>query len=282
MIEDYAMRMTSSLVYLIEAFLLLWFAKFAYAKVYRRVEIKIELFKRNNHALAVSVSGYLFGIILAFGGPLSGQSTGWKSDIVDIAQYGVAAIILMLIASFVSEKILLPHFNNTEEIVRDHNLGAAFVEAGMHVGNGLIILAITQGSGVWWIGLVFWVLAQLGLVIVGRLYEAVTPHKIHEELRRKNGAVGLAFGGALVGMGNIISLAVAGDFVAWRESLIGFATYAVFGLAALFILKRLTDAILAPSVKLASEQAQQQPNIGAGLLEAFGYVGGSMLLVWVL
>ena len=282
MIEEFAIPMSRSLVYLLEAFVLLWVAKFAYTAIYRRVELKVELFERNNHALAVSVSGYLFGVILAFGGALSGPSTGWKSDAVSIAAYGVVAIVLMLIASFLCEKILLPHFDNTEEVVRDHNLGAAFVEAGMHVANGLIILAITQGSGAWWIGLVFWALAQVGLIVVGRLYEAVTPHKIHEELRNNNAAVGLAFGGALVGMGNIISVAVAGDFAGWQASLTGFAAYAVFGLIVLFVLKRLTDSLLAPSVKLANEQTEQQPNVGAGLLEAFGYVGGSMLLVWVL
>jgi uncharacterized membrane protein YjfL (UPF0719 family) len=282
MIEEYAIPMSRSLAYLLEAFVLLWVAKFAYTAVYRRVELKAELFQRNNHALAVSVSGYLFGVILAFGGALSGPSTGWQSDAVGIAAHGLVAIVLMLIASFLCEKILLPHFDNTEEVVRDHNLGAAFVEAGMHVANGLIILAIIQGSGVWWIGLVFWALAQVGLIVVGRLYEAVTPHEIHEELRKNNAAVGLAFGGALVGMGNIISVAVAGDFLGWRSSLTSFAAYALFGLVVLFVLKRLTDSLLAPGVKLASEQTEQQPNIGAGLLEAFGYVGGSMLLIWVL
>ena len=282
MIEEFAIPMSRSLAYLVEAFVLLWIAKLAYTAVYRRVDLKVELFERNNHALAVSVSGYLFGVILAFGGALSGPSTGWQSDAVGIAAYGLVAIVLMLIASLVCEKILLPHFDNTEEVVRDHNLGAAFVEAGMHVANGLIILSITQGSGAWWIGLVFWALAQVGLVVVGRLYEAVTPHEIHEELRKNNAAVGLAFGGALVGMGNIISVAVAGDFSGWQSSLTGFAAYAVFGLIVLFVVKRLTDSLLAPGVKLAKEQTQQQPNVGAGLLEAFGYVGGSMLLVWVL
>ena len=43
-----------------------------------------------------------------------------------------------------------------------------------------------------------------------------------------------------------------------------------------------TAAKVAPGVKLADEQTEGSPNVGAGLLEAFGYVGGSMLIVWVL
>ena len=140
---------------------------------------------------------------------------------------------------------------------------------------------IVQGSGSWWVGLVFWALAQIVLLIVGLLYEFTTTHKIHEELERDNAAVGLAFGGVLVGMGNIISLAVAGDFVSWSQSLTLFAVDSVFGLVVLYVMKRLTDALLAPGVKLSQQQTARPPNTGAGLLEAFGYVGGSMLVVWV-
>jgi hypothetical protein len=39
--------------------------------------------------------------------------------------------------------------------------------------------------------------------------------------------------------------------------------------------------LLAPGARLGAEQTEAVPNLGAGLLEAFGYVGGSMLVVWV-
>ena len=128
--------------------------------------------------------------------------------------------------------------------------------------------------------LVFWILAQIVLVIAGRLYELMTPYKFLEELERDNAAVGLAFGGALIGIGNIISVAVGGDFAGWTDSLLQFAVYMVFGFIMLFLVHKLTDMLLAPGVKLADEQTQEPPNIGAGLLEAFGYVGASILIVW--
>ena len=80
---------------------------------------------------------------------------------------------------------------------------------------------------------------------------------------------------------NIISIAVTGDFLGWSESLQFFAGDALFGLVILFLIKKLTDAILAPGIRLGDEQIEEKPNVGAGLLEAFGYVGGSMLIVWV-
>ncbi|MBT4501145.1 MAG: DUF350 domain-containing protein [Gemmatimonadetes bacterium] len=281
MVEEYLVPIARTVVDLLEAFVLLWIAKIAYTSIYRRVDLKAELFERNNHALAISTTGYLFGIVIALGGVLVGPSAGWQADLTVIAIFGLQAIVLMLIAGFLCEKILLPHFDNTKEVVQDHNAGTAFVEAGMHIANGLIVLAINQGTGEWWIGLVFWGLAQLVLLLVGRLYEAITSHSIHEELERDNAAVGLAFGGLLVGMGNIISIAVTGDFLGWSESLQFFAGDALFGLVILFLIKKLTDAILAPGIRLGDEQIEEKPNVGAGLLEAFGYVGGSMLIVWV-
>jgi uncharacterized membrane protein YjfL (UPF0719 family) len=282
MLENYLLIFAKSLVYLLEGFALLWLAKVLYVNLYRRVDLRAELFDRNNHALAVAACGYFFAICIALGGALSGPSVGWKADLVGIALYGVITIFVMLLAGFLCEKVLLPHFDNTKEIVEDHNLGTAFVEAGLHIANGLIVLAILQGHGPWWSGVIFWALAQAVLLLVGRLYEAVTPHSIHDELERDNAAVGLAFAGVLVGLGNIISVAVAGDFTGWNESLTVFAVDTLFGLVVLFLIKKLTGYLFAPGVQLGAEQTEDSPNIGAGLLEAFGYLGGSMLIIWVL
>jgi len=275
------MPMGRATVYLLEAFVLLVLAKWAYTGLYRRVCLREELFDKGNVALAVSTAGYLFGITIALGGVLAGPSAGWQADLQGIGLYGVMTIAMMLVASWLCEKVLLPSFNNTKEVVEDQNLGTGFVEAGVHIANGLILLAIQQGSGPWWVGVAFWALAQAALLIVGLLYERATPHSIHDELERDNAAVGLAFAGVLVGMGNIISLAVAGDFTGWRDGLITFGADVAFGLVILMIIKRLTDLVLAPGVSLAAQQTHEKPRIGAGLLEAFGYVGGSMLVVWV-
>ena len=280
--ESILMPMGRSAVYLLEAFVLLVIAKWAYTSFYRRVHLKEELFDKGNAALAVSTAGYLFGIVIALGGVLLGPSAGWQADLTAIGLYGLMTIAMMLVASWLCEKVLLSRFDNTKEVVEDQNLGTAFVEAGVHIANGLILLAIQQGAGPWWAGLVFWALAQAVLLVLGRIYEMATPHSVHDELERDNAAVGLALAGALVGMGNIISLAVAGDFTGWKDGLTTFAADAAFGLVILLVIRRLSCVLLAPGVSLAAQQTQETPRTGAGLLEAFGYVGGSMLVVWVL
>lgn len=279
--NEHLLPMLKSAVYILEAFALLWVARLAYTGVYRRVDLKAELFDRNNTALAVALAGYLLGVVIALGGALWGPSAGWQADLIGIALSGLKGIGLMLVASYLCEKVLLHRFDTTKEIVQDQNLGVAFVEAGLYLANGLIILAILQGQGPWWSGVAFWLLAQGVLLLAGLLYEWITPHEVHRELERDNAAVGLAFGGGLVGMGNILSLAAGGDFAGWEESLSFFAQDALFGLVVLFLIKKLSDAVLAGGVKLGAEQVEATPNIGAGLLEAVGYIGGSMLIVWV-
>lgn len=279
--DEHLLPMARSLAYVLEAFALLWLARLAYTGFYRRVDLKHELFERNNTALAVALSGYLLGVVVALGGALMGPSAGWRADLVGIALSGLKAIALMLVASWFCEKVLLPRFDNTKEVIEDQNLGTAFVEAGLHLANGLIVLAALQGQGPWWTGVAFWLLAQVVLLAAGLLYEWITPHDVHRELERDNAAVGLAFGGGLVGMGNILSLAAGGDFTGWAESLSFFAEDALFGLAMLFLIKWLSDLVLAGGVRLGGEQVEAAPNVGAGLLEAIGYIGASLLIVWV-
>ena len=300
---DNLIPMGQTIAYLLEAFVLLYIAKLVYSKIFRKVDLKAELYARNNYALAVAVSGYFLGICLALGGALVGQSQGWQADLIDIGLYGFLAIVLMLIAGFLCEKILLHSFSNTKEIIEDQNLGTAFVEAGIHIANGLIVLAIVNGDYSGWLvglqvfamdvgfgfvplgplvsGIAFWLLAQVVLIVAGRLYEMITPHSIHDELERDNAAVGLAFAGLLVGMGNIISIAVAGDYSGWLVGLQVFAMKVGFGFVALYGIHKLTDVILAPGISLGSEQVKPQPNVGAGLIEAIGYLGGSTLIVWI-
>lgn len=291
----YLTSLAHSVFYITEAFVLFYLAKVAYAKLYRKVDLNAELFTRDNLAAAVSTCGYYFGILLALGGVITGPSNGLSQDIASIGLYGLLSIALMLVASIMCEHILLPKFNNTKEVIEDRNLGTAFVEAGVYTANGLILFRTGQGStgaesSQWeqvFVTVVFWILAQIALIIAGRIYDKITPHKIHDEIERDNAAVGLAYGGALVGMGNIVSAAVSGDFYpnepgAWSAAISTFAIDTIFGMIMLIIIHRVTDIVLAPNVSLAAEQTQEKPNVGAGLLEAFGYIGASMLVVWSL
>ena len=95
---------------------------------------------------------------------------------------------------------------------------------------------------------------------------------------------GVAYGGALVGIGIILGQLLSSDFTTWGESLAGFASYAVGGLVGLPVVRWLADLILAPGVRLSREIASEDagPNLAAGLLEAVTYVAAGLLVAWSL
>ena len=278
MLESYGF----SFLYLLEGFVLLLIAKFLYLKLYRKVDLNEELFNKNNTAIAVSVCGYLLAITIALGGAISGPEAGILSDMVQILIYGGVTIVVMLLAGFLCEKVLLPGFDNTKEIVVDRNLGTASVEFGVHIANALVLLSIIQSQGTWQSALIFWLLAQIVFIIASKIYEILTPYSIHDEIERDNTAVGIALAGVFIGIGNIVSISVNGDFVGWKEDLLTFGSNILFGFIVLFVVKKLTVFMLAAGNSLHKQQVGEKPNVGAGLLEALGYVGGSLLIVWAL
>ncbi len=98
-------------------------------------------------------------------------------------------------------------------------------------------------------------------------------------MEKDNVAVGLGFAGALIAIANLIRFGLMPDFISWGESLTNVGIDVAIGLLLLPIARYLTDKILLPSQSLTDELIhQEKPNVGAGLIEAFAYIGGSVLI----
>jgi uncharacterized membrane protein YjfL (UPF0719 family) len=106
---------------------------------------------------------------------------------------------------------------------------------------------------------------------------------LHAQIEKDNVAVGIAFSGVLIALGNIINLALLGDFYGWEYNLFRFASYAVLGIVLLPIVRFITDKVLLPGRRLTDELVNQdKPNLGAGTLEAFAYVAASFIISWII
>jgi len=115
------------------------------------------------------------------------------------------------------------------------------------------------------------------------MYNFITPYDIHEHIEKDNVAVGIGFAGAMISIGNVIRFALMHDFVSWEDSMINIAINVGIGLLFLPLVRILTDKILLPGQKLTDEIINQEhPNHGAALIEAFAYIGGSVLITWTL
>jgi uncharacterized membrane protein YjfL (UPF0719 family) len=182
----------------------------------------------------------------------------------------------------INDRIVFTRFKIYDEVIRDKNCGVGMIGAANHVAMGLIIYGAISGEGGGLISVfAFWALGQLVLILAAWLYQAIVPYDLHQEMERDNVAVGVAFAGVFLAMGNVVRFGIAGSFISWRQDLVFFATVVVFGLVTLPLVRFATDKIILPGRSLTDELVhQEKPNVGAGAIEACVYLAMSFLIGW--
>lgn len=265
-------------------FLLFWLGQLAYRKLFRRrMELNLELFVKDNPAVAIALVGYYFGIVIALGGVLDKTLSVLPEKLLNLASYGCLVILLMLAGAWVGDRLILKHFDCDREIILERNIGAAFVEAGNHIANGLILNASLGGEGGnLLVGFACWLIGLGVLVLASAVYPRFAKYNVFREIeKRNNPAAGLACAGLLVATGNIVRIAFAPEFQDWVSSFRVYGLNLLFCLALLVAIRWFADLILVPGVKISEEIVNQEvPNLGAGLIEAFAYIAASFLIAW--
>lgn len=273
-------------IILLEVFVgfgLFWLGQLAYQKLFRRIQLNLELFVKDNAAVAIALVGYYLGIVIALGGILDKSASTWQEKLLELASYGALVIIFMLAGAWVGDRLILRRCDTAREVIQERNAGAASVEAGNHIANGLIINAALAGeSGSWLVGLVCWLIGLGVLVLASLLYPRFTAYNVFNEIeKRNNPAAGVALAGLLIATGNIVRVAFTPEFQNWFISFVQYGLTLLICLASLVIIRWLADLILVPGVKITDEIVHQEvPNLGAGLIEAFAYIAASFLIAW--
>ena len=278
----------ATLVYLAASFILFLVGKVIYQLFHPKIKVGWELVENDNLAFAVSYVGYFIGLLLAIGAAVMGESQGLLVDLENIGIYGLLAILLLNFSIIINDKLILRKFSVKKEILEDKNVGTGVVEGANAVATGLIILGAIHGDGFGEGGpivtaLLYWVIGQVLLFITSLVYNMITPYDIHEHIEKDNVAVGIGFAGAMVAIGNLVRFALMHDFESWDITLENVGLDVGIGLIFLPIVRTITDKLLLPGQKLTDEIVnQEEPNIGAAMIEAFAYIGGSVLITWAL
>ncbi len=268
-------------VYLLSALVLFVIGKLLFDLNHRKFALREQLIERDNLAFALAVGGYVLGLTFALGGAMSGPSISLTVNLIDIFLYGVIAIVLLNISVWINDWLILDRFSGEKEIIQDQNCGVGAIEAANHVAVGLIIYGTLAAGGHLLQVCVFWALGQVTLIAAAKVYGWMAPFDVHDALERDNVAVGTAFAGMLLGIGNIVRFAAQGAFVSWSQNIAFFASVALFGLLLLPAARLAADRILLPSGRLTQELVHQdKPNLGAGIMEAVVYVAMSFLIGW--
>ena len=266
-------------IYLAVVLALLVVGKWVYDALHRSFALRTELIEKDNLAVALAVAGYYLGLVIVLSGVVSGPASfSLLDDLIGLAIFGLLGIVLLNVSAWLNDKVVFSKFAIEREIVEDRNVGVGILEGANYVAVGLITAGAMSGEGGLASGLAFWIAGLVALIVAGILYDRITSYDLHDEIEKNNIAVATAFAGVLIGFGNVIRLAGEGDFVSWNESLTGFGYYTLVGLVLLPFIRLFADKVLLPGARLSDELVQEQPNLGAGVIEGVSYLAASMLI----
>lgn len=278
----------TTITYIAVSFLLFFIGKIAYQLFHPRVKVAYELVENDNLAFAFAHVGYFIGLLLSIGSVMLGESDGLVNDLIGIGIYGLLSIVLLNLSLIINDKIILSTFDLKKEIFDDKNEGTGIVEGANAIATGLVVMGAITGEGYGEAGpivnvLIYWILGQIILFVTSKIYNLITSYDIHDHIERGNIAVAVGYSGAIIAIGNLINNALSHDFDSWMITFQDIGFNVIVGFAFLPIARFLTDTILLPGQKLTDEIVNQEdPNVGAAIVEAFAYVGGSMLIIWAL
>jgi uncharacterized membrane protein YjfL (UPF0719 family) len=284
--NEIVVMVAESVTYVIGAFIMFAVGKVVYDLIHKKINVKEELVEKDNFAFSIAHTGYLAGLLLAIGGSIVGPSNGIINDFVDMGIYGGISIILLNLSIIICDKVILRKFSVYKEIIEDRNEGTGVIEAAVAIASGLIIFGAVSGEGTGLVdgiitAVVFWAVGQVVLIVASLIYNFTLSYDVFAEIEKDNVAVGVAFAGVLVAISNLVRYAVSGDFISWADSFSKLGVELVVGLLLLPVVRFLADRVLLPGRKITDELVnQEKPNVGVALIEAFAYIGGSVLIIW--
>ncbi len=271
----------TALIYLLVSFVLFLVGKKVYQLINRDIDLDDELVEKDNLAFSFAHVGYYIGLIIAISGVFAGGGVDHLLDnIIDISIYGMLSIILLNVSMIISDKVILRKFSIKKEIIEDQNVGTGVIEGATCVANGLIINGVLSENQDNFLGIIaLWLVAQIALILVGLIYNAITSYDIHEYIEKDNVAVGIGYAGAIIAIGNLVRFGAQMEADSWIMVGENMLLETGVGLLMLPLARILTDKILLPKRNLTDEIIhQEKPNVGAAVIEAFAYIGGSMLI----
>ena len=252
-----------------------------------------EVIKRKNLAVAVRLSGYFLGVIFVFLGalyrPLTliavdglGFDREYGEDVLRVFLYSLAGIGALNLVRILMNRVILFRFDIEKEVVEGQNVGSGAAEFGLYVATGLLIGGAVSGAeGGPDTAAAFFGMGLVLLVLFALFYQLTTSFDLHSEIESNNTAVGIAFGGNLIGIGIVTFKAVFGDFDGWDSGIASFLTFGVIGFALLYVMRLLIDKLLLPTVQTSDAMAIER-NVGVAYIESAVVISSALILFFAI
>jgi uncharacterized membrane protein YjfL (UPF0719 family) len=262
------------------------------ARVMNQLVIKTKiteaLISKENFALGIQISGYLFGVLLIIGSVLAGKGTMdiW-THLMWICIYGVGSIIFLDLFSVLGLKIIIS--GKCLEAIKSGNSAAGIVSAGGYIATALIIAGSVAGDsqGSWVSAVVFFVAGQAAFLIITWIFRMLTSYDDNKEILEGNVAAALSYAGLMIAVGLIVGHAVEGDFVNYYSSFIAFGKALLVVVALYPVRQWIVQGILLGSGFTIyggrlDKEIKEDRNISAGIIEASVYVATALLVIRIM
>ncbi len=244
-IENYGYYIVFTLVYLSIAVGVKHFLGFKNRR-YFNAEHEIS---NGNLALAIRRGGIQFGLAIAMVGVLSGQSEeSFKADLLATIFYGLVAACFMFFSLIVTDRLVLPGVNNSEEIGKG-NLAIGCVEFGTLVMTGILAYASIHGDqGGFLEAVAYFVAGQVMLILLVMVYQKLFLARLNlvQKIQEGNVAAGIYLGGKVIAYGLILQSAISGGEIpeSFGSAVMEFAVTALSGMILLYLFEYIMDLVI--------------------------------------
>lgn len=242
-----------------------------------------EIEVKSNTAVAWRWTGIYLGLAIPLYGLIAGPGSGdYFQDLLSVLGWGILLIFVMLLAAIINDKLIVTGVNNTEA-VRDGNNAVGIVECFSFVATGIIALAAFAGADTGNLTndilatLGIFVLGQIVLVILVKIYEFFTTYEAVEEIRKGNDAAGLMLGSWIVSLSIILSAALSVDITDWTVFSIVLGLTIALALVVIRAIGFVFDWIFLPNTDFKTEIVRDR-NI-APIMIASGVRIGAVLFI---
>lgn len=271
---------SESFIWIVLSLILLIISKFIYGfKMSFNID---EELKKSNMAFALAIGGYFIGIVIILIAAFIGPSKGFIPDLKAFLSYSFIGIILLNISRLISDKCILYKFCDIKEIVEDRNIGTGVVHFGSHIASALIVAGAIHGEGGSFLSaLAFFSVGQLALIAYSKIYNAILPYDLHDEIEKDNAAVGIAFAGNLIALGIIVMNGMVGDFTSWKHDFLIFCINVLLAFILLPIFRIFIGKIIIPKINLNKALAEDR-NSAAAFIEMTSMICFALIVYFVL
>lgn len=242
------------------------------------------LIGNDNRAAAVALSGFMLGVINVVIPVLSGSSHSFWPDVKSVLAYGVGGILAMTVAGLIFEQYSRSTGVPLREQTRAGNVAAGIIDGAIYLASSQIAAgALTGDGGAIAPTIIFWAAGVVALIGLTHLFRLLTSYDDAQLIRGGNVAAALAGAGLIVAIGMMVGYAVSGTFNGYAESFRAFglmllAVLALYPVRQIIVQMLLLGAGFCFRGGRLDKEIAEDANVGAGLLEAIGYLATALIV----